>query len=131
MLSPLIPDALPAQGIRIPVDEIQCSFRLLGFLPGTSHNSISPRLILHSEQIEVKVLRTEHLPYTALKQVSYKPAWFVMREQIILKFRDGTDYYIKPSYDLTGRRLLQFFQNRQIALSESAQKALAAVPAAS
>ncbi|HEX8657403.1 MAG TPA: hypothetical protein VF690_07715 [Hymenobacter sp.] len=124
MPAPIIPDVLPGEGLPIPVDEIQCSFWLLGFLPGSSRNSINPRLVLYPTQLEIKVLNTKRYAYAEIKQVSYKPAWFVMREQVIVALRDGTDYYIKPSYDYTAQRLLPFFERHGVPLSAAAQKAL-------
>lgn len=124
MLAPLIPDVLPDEGLPIPVDEILCSFWLLGFLPGSSRNSISPRVVLYPGHLEVKVLRTARHAYAEIKQVSHKPAWFIMREKVIVKLHDGTDYYIKPSYDHTAQRLLRFFQRQGVPLSAAAQQAL-------
>ena len=125
MLSPLIPNVLPPAGLPIPVDGIQCSFPILGFFSGNSRNSINPRLVLFPEYFEIKVLNTKRHVYSALKQVSYKAAWFIMQEQVILELHDGTEYYLKLSYDLTTKRLLHFFRQRGLPLSATAQKALA------
>ena len=124
MLSPLIPATIPPEGLRIPVDEIRCSFWLLGFLPGSSHNSISPQLVLLPQEFEIKVINTSRHAYTAIKRVSYQPARWLGREQVVLKLNDGTDYYIKPSYGLTAPRLLRFFQQQGLLLSAAAQQAV-------
>jgi hypothetical protein len=125
MLAPLIPTVLPPEGLPIPVDEIRSRFRLMGFLPGNSGNSISPRLVLHPTQLEVKVINTSFHSYHDLRQVDYSAGWFLSRAQVILKFNDGTDYFIKVSYDLSNRRLLEFFHVQGIPLSVAAQQALA------
>lgn len=122
-----IPDPLPAAGFPVPIDDIQSSRQVLGFLPAYSRNSLSPRLVLHRAHLEIKVLTTSPHEYTALRWVDYRPAGFLRREQLILELHHPSHltYYLKPASAAIGRALLQFWHQQGVALSEAARQHLA------
>ena len=122
-----IPEPVPAQGVPVPIDAIESSFRMLGFIPGTSRNDLSSRLVLYPTRLEVKVAQTTYHEYTALKRVDYEPEGFLRREKVILSFHDdNTTYYVKPSSAAVARELLRFCHRRGFALTAEAQQALGA-----
>ncbi len=118
-----IPRPLPAAGFTVPVDRIDSSFRLWGFLPGYSHNDISPQLVLYPERMAVKVMQTSHHEYTALRQVDYQPEGFLRRAAVVFSFADHTEYSIKPSSVAITRDLLGFCHERRFALTPAARQA--------
>lgn len=126
MAAPRIPRPLPAAGFSVSIDRIDSSYRLGGFLPGYSHNDISPKLVLHPTYLEVKVMQTSQHPYTDLKEVDYSPEGFFSRAKVMLQFAGGTDYSIKPSSVAVTRDLLGFFHERGLPLTRAAQQGMLA-----
>ncbi|QIX61978.1 hypothetical protein FY528_04250 [Hymenobacter lutimineralis] len=121
-----IPDPLPPEGFSLPVDEIEGSFRTWGFLPGYSRNSLSARLTLYPEQVELKVLSVSSYPYAALREVGYRPAGLLRQERVVLFFTSPkhTSYSFIPSSAPIRRAFLQFCVQRGLHLSAEAQQAL-------
>lgn len=57
--------------VTIPLISGFAALRGLPFL-ASARNSISPRLILHADHVEVKVLRTGNHPYNTVERVDYR-----------------------------------------------------------
>ena len=121
-----IPEPLPPEGCAVPVDDIHASFALFGWLPvGSSHNSISPRLVLHPAQLEVKIMRTDYYGYKGISQVDYLPSRLFRSAQVVLKLAEsGTRFFLYLSSAAVEKSVLSFLQARGIALSAAAQQAL-------
>ena len=118
-----IPRPLPAPGFVVPVDRIDSSFRLWGFLPGHSHNDVSPQLVLYPGRLAIKVMTTAYHEYTALRQVDYQPEGFLRRAAVVLRFADHTAYAIKPSSAAVTHDLLRFCHERALPLTPAARQA--------
>jgi len=116
-----IPSPLPSGGFPLPVDEIRSRFRVLGFLPGHSHNSLSPRLVLHADGLEIKVVSTSYYEYTALTRIDYRPEGFLHQERVVLRFEaDATTYEFIPASFAIRRGFLQFCRERGVPLTAAA-----------
>jgi hypothetical protein len=117
-----IPDPLPPEGFPLPVDEIRGSFLTLGFIPGTSHNSLSPRLVLRSDGLEIKVMTASYYEYTALHRIDYRPEGFLRQERIALYFANAHEasYDFIPSSGAIRRGFLQFCRQRGLPLTPAA-----------
>ena len=124
MALPRIPRPLPIEGFAVPLDRIDCRSYLLGFLPLNTHNSLNPRLVLYPAHLVVKVIQTSQYEYTALQQVGYRPAGFLRRAKVELRFRDGARYYLTLPSSTAERNLLQFFRSSGITLSAAAAQVL-------
>ncbi|WBA41491.1 hypothetical protein [Hymenobacter canadensis] len=123
----LIPHPLPPDGFPVPIDRIDSAFRLLGFLPGYSHNDLTCRLVLHETHWEIKILTTQQHSYPAIKQVDFRPESFWSRARVLLSVQpDHLEYIIKPSSGAVARALLRFCLERGLPLTPAArQEALA------
>jgi hypothetical protein len=121
-----IPEPLPPEGCAVPVDDIHASFKLFGWLPfGTSHNSISPRLVLHPAQLEVKIMRTDYYGYKDISQVDYLPSRLFTSAQVVLELAEsGTQFFLYLPSAGVEKSVLSFLQVRGIPLSAAAQLAL-------
>lgn len=117
-----IPSPLPAAGFPVPIDRIDSSFRCWGILPGHSHNDVSPQLVLYPEHMSVKVIRTSHYEYTALRQVDYRPEGFLRRAAVEFHFAGYSFYSVKPSSVAITRDLLRFCHERGFALTPAAHQ---------
>lgn len=131
MPHPCIPQPLPAEGFDVPIDRIDCAFRLLGFLPGHSHNSLNPRLVLYPAQLELKVVRTSQYEYTALRQVGYRAEGFLRRAKVELRFLGGENYYLTLPSPAAEQDLLQFLWTRGATLTDAATQQLGSAAATS
>jgi hypothetical protein len=122
-----IPAPLPPEGCTVPVDDIHASFTLFGWLPvGSSHNSISPRLVLHTDQLEVRIMRTDYYGYKAISQVDYLPSRLFRSAQVVLTLaKNGIQFFLCLSSAAVEKSVLSFLQARGISLSAAAQLALA------
>lgn len=119
-----IPNPLPPEGFPLPVDEIRSYFRVLGFLPGRSNNSLSPRLVLHADRLEIKVISTSYYEYTALTRIDYRPDGFLHSERVVLRVdADSTTYEFIPASPAIRRGFLQFCRQRGLTLTPAAQAA--------
>ncbi|GAA3949789.1 hypothetical protein [Hymenobacter algoricola] len=120
-----IPNPLPPEGFALPIDEIRGSFLTLGFLPGSSHNSLSPRLLLLPAGIEIKVMSASYYEYTALSRIDYRPEGFLRQERVALYFdrASGASYDFIPSSGAIRRAFLQFCLQRGFMLSPQARAA--------
>lgn len=127
MTFPFIPQPLPPEGFPVPIDRIDSSFRLLGFLPGYSHNDLSCRLVLHETHWEIKILINQQHSYPAIQQVDFKPESFWSRARVLLSVQpDHLEYTVKPSSAAVTRALLRFCHERGLPLTLAArQEALA------
>jgi hypothetical protein len=123
MAAPRIPRPLPPEGFSVLVDRIDSSYRALGFLPGYSRNSLSPKLILHSTYLEVKIMQTSYHEYTALREVGYEAEGFFSGPKLLFRFTDDTEYTVTPASATILRDLLAFCQEGGFPLSEAAQQA--------
>ncbi|RZK22181.1 MAG: hypothetical protein EOO56_09470 [Hymenobacter sp.] len=121
-----IPEPLPPQGCVVPIDDIHASFTLFGWLPvGNSHNSISPRLVLHAAQLEIKILRTDYYSYKAISQVDYLPSWLLRSSQVLLNLAEsGTQFFLYLPSAAVERSVLSFLQAQKIPLSPAARLAM-------
>ncbi|WP_022825342.1 hypothetical protein [Hymenobacter norwichensis] len=127
MAAPRIPRPLPPEGFSVLVDRIDSSYRALGFLPGYSRNSLSPKLILHATYLEVKIMQTSYHEYTSLREVGYEPEGFFSGPKLLFSFTDDTEYSVTPASTAILRDLLAFCQEGNFPLSAAAQQA-ATVP---
>ena len=126
MTSSHIPDPLPPKGHSLPVDDLHASFTLFGFLPfGNSHNSLNPRLVLHPNQIEIKIMQTDFYDYQTIEKVDYWPSRLFRSSQVLLKLREGTTFYVYLPTAATEKTFIQFLQARGIPVSAAAQSVMA------
>lgn len=123
MAAPRIPRPLPPEGFSVLVDKIDSSYRVLGFLPGYSRNSLSPKLILHTTYLEVKIMQTSYHEYTSLREVGYEPEGFFSGPKLVFRFADDTEYTVTPASVAILHDLLAFCQEGGFPLSEAAQQA--------
>ncbi|WP_240196682.1 MULTISPECIES: hypothetical protein [Stenotrophomonas] len=65
---------------------LEASFAGLTFLPwfAWASNSLNPKLILHADQVEYRVLRTRTRPYSEIARVDYRKA--PGTENVVLEF---------------------------------------------
>jgi hypothetical protein len=122
-----IPESLPPEGCAVPVDDIHASFTLFGWLPvGSSHNSLSPRLVLHATQLEVKIMRTDYYDYKDISQVDYLPSRLFRSAQVVLKLaKKDAEFFLYLSSAAVEKSLLSFLHAQGIPLSAAAQLVLA------
>ncbi|WP_152559793.1 hypothetical protein [Hymenobacter sp. IS2118] len=122
MTSSFIPNPLPANGFPVAVNEIRAGFTLFGFLPfGHSYNSMSPRLVLHNNKLEVKILRTDYYEYKSISQADYLPERFFASSQLLLELpTHNVSFYLKLTTPAAEKELLQFLRAQGVALSGKA-----------
>jgi hypothetical protein len=122
-----IPEFLPPEGCAVPVDDIHASFTLFGWLPvGSSRNSISPRLVLHATQLEVKIMRADYYGYKDISQVDYLPSRLFRSAQVVLKLaKKNVEFFLYLSSAAVEKSFLSFLHAQGIPLSAAAQLVLA------
>lgn len=72
--------------VTIPLVAAFAGFKGMPWL-ACAHNSISPRLTLHADQVEVKVIRKRRRPYHQIQQVDYRTG--IGTRNVILTFTDS------------------------------------------
>lgn len=73
---------------------LEAAFAGLTFLPwcAWAHNSLNPKLILHADHVEYRVLRTRTRPYREIAMVDYRRTWG--NENVVLEFRGAKATFI-------------------------------------
>ncbi len=54
-----------------------------------AHSDLSPRLVLHADRVEFRVIRTRSKPYSSISRVDYRKWHYT--ENIVLEFTDLAD----------------------------------------
>ena len=77
---------LDGTSVTIPLVAAFAGFKGMPWL-ACAHNSISPRLTLHADEVEVKVIRKRRRPYSRIQQVDYRTG--IGTRNVILAFTDS------------------------------------------
>ncbi|MGP8904482.1 hypothetical protein ACT014_11685 [Pseudomonas aeruginosa] len=57
-----------------------------------AHSDLSPRLVLHADRVEFRVIRTRSKPYSSISRVDYRKWHYT--ENIVLEFTDSLTTFI-------------------------------------
>lgn len=122
MVTSTIPNPLPPKGFSMDINDIHASFTLFGFLPfGNSHNSMSPRLVLHDTQLEVKVIRTDFYEYNTISKADYLPSRFFASARVLLELpTHNISFLLYLPTAFAEKSLLRFLQARGTVLTAAA-----------
>lgn len=104
------------------INDIHASFTLFGFLPfGNSHNSFSPRLVLHDTQLEVKVIKTDFYEYNTVSKADYFPSRFFASARVLLELpTHNVSFLLYLPTAVAEKALLQFLQTQGTTLTVAA-----------
>jgi hypothetical protein len=114
----IIPDPLPEGGFSIP---LRASFLVFKKLPifGVATNNAAPRLSLHKDHIEFRVITRQIRQYEDLESVDARQTFGT--QNIVLHWRRGFfAFCANVGAEESLVALLQFFQSRGIELAERA-----------
>ena len=127
MVAPFIPHPLPPKGFSVDINDIHANFMLFGFLPFVnSHNSLSPRLVLHDTQLEVKVIRTDFYEYNTISQADYLPNRFLASARVLLELpTHNVSFLLYLPTARAEKALLEFLQARGTVLTAAAAQHVA------
>lgn len=108
--------------MTIPVDiPLKASFGGWKFIPwfAWGSNSMKPKLILHTDKIELRLFRLRRKPYTAITKIDYRSAW--RTENIVIEFSDSISTFIgnTGNRDIT-RNAIRILHDKGCPLSEAA-----------
>jgi len=106
---------------------LEAAFLGLRALPwfALAHNSLNPRLILHADRVEYRVLRRHERPYTAIAEVDYRN-WRTT-QNIVLAFEESAFTFIANTGVLgRTRAAIARLQAQGCVLSPRAQALLSA-----
>ncbi|WP_295864918.1 hypothetical protein [uncultured Xanthomonas sp.] len=110
---------------------LEAAFAGLTFLPwfAWAHNSLNPRLILHADHVEYRVLRTRTRPYREIASVDYRKTWGT--ENVVLAFQGAKTTFIANTGLLRRtREAIAFLQQQGCPLSARAGIDVTAKPVA-
>ncbi|HBN9741858.1 hypothetical protein ACV33P_01355 [Pseudomonas aeruginosa] len=84
-----------------------------------AHSDLSPRLVLHADRVEFRVIRTRSKPYSSISRVDYRKWHYT--ENIVLEFTDSLTTFIGNTMNpATARQAIRYLQEKGCLLSERA-----------
>ena len=84
-----------------------------------AHSDLSPRLVLHADRVEFRVIRTRSKPYSSISRVDYRKWHYT--ENIVLEFTDSLTTFIGNTMNpATARQAIRYLQEKGCPLSERA-----------
>jgi len=119
-----IPDPLPPQGVRIPVQGVDVGVRAVPLL-SFGENSLDPLVRLLPEGLETRALAHRVRPYAEIEEarIPYNPFEFLVGHTVELWFRgDASSLYLHVAVAPWQIGLLTFLWRRGIPLNEAAQR---------
>lgn len=115
--------------ITIPLVAAFAGFRGTPWL-ACAHNSLSPRLKLDADHVEVKVIRKRRRPYRLIQQVDYRTG--IGTRNVILAFSDSLlSFRGNTASESLAREAIRLLRARGCPLSPRAQALLEAASSAS
>lgn len=104
---------------------LEAAFAGFTFLPwfAWASNSLNPKLILHADHVEYRVLRTRTRPYSEIARVDYRKA--PGTENVVLEFHGATMTLIaNTGFVRCAKEALMLLHQQGCPLSERAQALL-------
>ena len=84
-----------------------------------AHSDLSPRLVLHADRVEFRVIRTRSKPYSSISRVDYRKWHYT--ENIVLEFTDSLTTFIGNTMNpAMARQAIRYLQEKGCPLSERA-----------
>ncbi|VZR90594.1 hypothetical protein PERCYII40_4177 [Pseudomonas aeruginosa] len=82
-----------------------------------AHSDLSPRLVLHADRVEFRVIRTRSKPYSSISRVDYRKWHYT--ENIVLEFTDSLTTFIGNTMNpATARQAIRYLQEKGCPLSD-------------
>lgn len=76
-----------------------------------AHSDLSPRLVLHADRVEFRVIRTRSKPYSSISRVDYRKWHYT--ENIVLEFTDSLTTFIGNTMNpATARQAIRYLQEK-------------------
>jgi len=115
-----IPDAIPAEGINIPLSVAFSGIKNIPLL-SFADNSLNPKLILFEDAAETKVLSSSRRPLSEIEMINVTLPLRTLHLTINWKNR-WFDFTAAIESEETMLEIVRFFQRKSIALGSGAKR---------